>query len=85
MPRPDESEDGQPTAELRPVDGQSAAMTEEELVRAKLNEVSSSTAPEGWRPIGLALQMIADGIRPVARRAIAIVMPRRRGSQSQRL
>lgn len=56
MPRPDESEDGQPAAEVRPVDGQSAAMTEEELVRAKLNEVSSSTAPEGWRPIGLALE-----------------------------
>ena len=53
MPRPDEREDGQPTAEVRPVDGQSAAMTEEELVRAKLNEVSSSTAPEGWRPIGM--------------------------------
>lgn len=53
MPRPDESEDGQPTTELRPVDGQSAAMTEEELVRAKLNQVSSSTAPEGWRPIGM--------------------------------
>lgn len=51
--RETEQDAASPSALERTDDRPSSTLTEEEMVQAKLKEMSSESAPEGWRPVGM--------------------------------